>query len=187
MGPGRRTRRPRHRPIPQRTDHEDPPRRRRPLRPLAFVLTAGQAGDAPVFTGVMSRLCAPRQQGRLRTRPDMILADKAYSSRAIRDHLRKRGIRTVIPVPADQRGHRLRRGSQGAGHLPSTARRTSSATPSNAASTGSGNGAASPPATRRQPRSARPGSTLQASSSGPPGEVMLRSTGDAAHPGGSLD
>jgi transposase len=43
----------------------------------------------------------------------VVLADKAYSSRAIRAHLRKRGIRTVIPVPADQRGHRLRRGSQG--------------------------------------------------------------------------
>lgn len=34
-------------------------------------------------------------------------------SRAIRDHLRKRGIKTVIPAPADQRGHRLRRGSRG--------------------------------------------------------------------------
>lgn len=35
-----------------------------------------------------------------------------YSSRAIREHLRKRGIRAVIPIPADQRGHRLRRGSR---------------------------------------------------------------------------
>ncbi|GHG94527.1 hypothetical protein Srubr_35560 [Streptomyces rubradiris] len=43
----------------------------------------------------------------------MVLADKAYSSRAIREHLRKRGIRAVIPVPADQRSHRLRRGSRG--------------------------------------------------------------------------
>lgn len=43
----------------------------------------------------------------------MVLADKAYSSRAIREHLRKRGIRAVIPVPADQLGHRLRRGSRG--------------------------------------------------------------------------
>ncbi len=43
----------------------------------------------------------------------MVLADKAYSSRAIREHLRKRGIRAVIPVPADQQGHRLRRGSRG--------------------------------------------------------------------------
>ncbi len=43
----------------------------------------------------------------------MVLADKAYSSRAIREHLSKRGIRAVIPVPADQQSHRLRRGSQG--------------------------------------------------------------------------
>ncbi|MFC8360302.1 IS5 family transposase [Streptomyces griseorubiginosus] len=82
-------------------------------RPLAFVLTAGEAGDAPAFTDVMARLRVPRRRGRPRTRPDMVLADKAYSSRAIREHLRKRGIRAVIPVPADQRGHRLRRGSRG--------------------------------------------------------------------------
>ncbi|MFF5344057.1 IS5 family transposase [Streptomyces althioticus] len=82
-------------------------------RPLAFVLTAGQAGDAPAFTDVMARLRVPRRRGRPRTRPDLVLADKAYSSRAIREHLRKRGIRAVIPVPADQCRHRLRRGSRG--------------------------------------------------------------------------
>ncbi|MFD0214855.1 IS5 family transposase [Streptomyces hirsutus] len=82
-------------------------------RPLAFVLTAGQAGDAPAFTHVMARLRVPRRCGRPRTRPDVVLADKAYSSRAIREHLRKRGIRAVIPVSTDQRGHRLRRGIRG--------------------------------------------------------------------------
>lgn len=82
-------------------------------RPLAFVLTAGQAGDAPAFPEVMARLRVPRRRGRPRTRPDVVLADKAYSFRAIREHLRKRGIRAVIPVPADQRRHRLRRGSRG--------------------------------------------------------------------------
>lgn len=61
----------------------------------------------------MDQLCVPRQCGRPRTRPDTVLADKAYSSRAIRKHLRRRGIRAVIPVHADQQGHRLRRGSQG--------------------------------------------------------------------------
>ncbi|GGK32103.1 hypothetical protein GCM10011583_74850 [Streptomyces camponoticapitis] len=35
----------------------------------------------------------------------MVLADKAYSSRTLREHLRRRGIRAAIPVPADQRGH----------------------------------------------------------------------------------
>lgn len=61
----------------------------------------------------MTRLRVPRRRGRPRTRPEVVLADKAYSSRAIREHLRKRGIRAMIPVPADQRRHRLRRGSRG--------------------------------------------------------------------------
>ncbi len=43
----------------------------------------------------------------------MVLADKAYSSRVIREHLRRREIRAFIPVPADQQCHRLRRGSNG--------------------------------------------------------------------------
>lgn len=43
----------------------------------------------------------------------MIRGDKAYSSRAIRGHLRTRGIRAVIPEPDDQKGHRRRRGSHG--------------------------------------------------------------------------
>lgn len=55
-------------------------------RPLAFVLTAGQAGDAPAFTDVMARLRVPRRRGRPRTRPEVVLADKAYSPRAIRDY-----------------------------------------------------------------------------------------------------
>uniref|UniRef100_UPI0012FF4FDA transposase n=1 Tax=Streptomyces exfoliatus TaxID=1905 RepID=UPI0012FF4FDA len=44
-------------------------------------------------------------------------------SRAICDHLSKRGIRAVIPVPTDQRGHRLRRGRRG-GRAPAFDRET---------------------------------------------------------------
>ncbi|MFG3270003.1 IS5 family transposase [Streptomyces luteogriseus] len=83
-------------------------------RPLAFTVTAGQAGDAPAFETVMSRIRVPRTgPGRPRTRPLAVLADRAYSSRAIRSHLRRRGIRAVIPQPSDQIGHRLRRGRLG--------------------------------------------------------------------------
>lgn len=39
--------------------------------------------------------------------------EKAYSSRAIRMHLRRRGIRAVIPQPADQAANRKRLGSHG--------------------------------------------------------------------------
>jgi len=51
--------------------------------------------------------------GRPRTRPERVRADKAYSSRAIRRHLRRRRIVAVIPEPSDQQGHRKRRGSHG--------------------------------------------------------------------------
>lgn len=62
----------------------------------------------------MARIRVPRTGlGRPRTRPNAVLADRAYSSRAIRAHLRRRGIRAVIPQPSDQIGNRLRRGRQG--------------------------------------------------------------------------
>ncbi|MGP3968493.1 IS5 family transposase [Streptomyces sp. 6N223] len=83
-------------------------------RPLALRVTAGQAGDAPAFETVMAGIRVLRSgPGRPRTRPDAILADRAYSSRAIRNHFRRRGIRAVIPQPSDQVGHRLRRGRDG--------------------------------------------------------------------------
>ena len=41
------------------------------------------------------------------------MADKAYSSSAIRAHLRRRGITAVIPEPAGQKAGRLRRGRKG--------------------------------------------------------------------------
>nr|WP_272263154.1 IS5 family transposase [Streptomyces xanthophaeus] len=83
-------------------------------RPLAIVLTAGQADDAPTFNAVMAAIRVPRAaSGRPRTRPDTVIADRAYSSRAIRAHLRQRHVKAVIPQPTDQVRHRLRRGSCG--------------------------------------------------------------------------
>ncbi len=41
------------------------------------------------------------------------MTSKAYFSRAIRAHLRGRRIVAVIPEPADQQGHRKRRGTRG--------------------------------------------------------------------------
>ncbi len=65
----------------------------------------------PVLLGALR---IPRLgHGRARTRPDALLADKAYSSRAHRALLRRRGIKAVIPEPADQIANRKRRGSRG--------------------------------------------------------------------------
>ena len=51
--------------------------------------------------------------GRPRTRPGRVLGDKAYSSAAIRSHLRCRKVKATIPEPADQAKNRLKRGSRG--------------------------------------------------------------------------
>ena len=56
---------------------------------------------------------ARRGRGRPRTRPGRVLGDKAYSSTAIRAHLRRRGIKATIPEPSDQARNRQRRGSNG--------------------------------------------------------------------------
>ncbi len=78
------------------------------------VVTAGQRGDSPQFTTVLEHIRVPRSgRGRPRTRPDQVLADKAYSSQPNRTYLRRRSIRCVIPIKADQAAHRRSRGSRG--------------------------------------------------------------------------
>jgi len=54
--------------------------------------------------------CGP---GRPRTRPDHVLGDKGYSTKAIRAYLRRRGIPHTIPERRDQQANRHRRGSRG--------------------------------------------------------------------------
>ena len=51
--------------------------------------------------------------GRPRTRPDALIADKAYCAREHRLTLTARGIKVVIPERADQIRHRQNRGSAG--------------------------------------------------------------------------
>jgi transposase len=83
-------------------------------RPLVIALTAGQAGDSPMLKWLLGDLTVARLgPGRPRTRPDALLGDKAYSSRANRDLLRTKRVKTVIPQPADQIAHRKRRGTAG--------------------------------------------------------------------------
>jgi transposase len=83
-------------------------------KPLSIVLTAGQRGDSPQFVPVLAGIRVPRPGGgRPRTRPDRVLADKAYTSKANRAHLRRRGIKATIPSKADQDAHRKAKGSKG--------------------------------------------------------------------------
>jgi hypothetical protein len=96
----RRAGRSRARTLPRRAEHQGPSGRGGPCTPLAFTITAGQAGDAPGFEAVMARIRVPRTgPGRPRTRPTAVLAARAYSSRAIRGTERRRAVRDAALRP----------------------------------------------------------------------------------------
>lgn len=72
----------------------------------------GRPPTAPVRRGAGAGQGA-RLDRTPRTRPDAVAADKAYSSRANRAYLRRRGINAVIPEKTDQAANRKKRGSAG--------------------------------------------------------------------------
>jgi transposase len=82
--------------------------------PLSLLITAGQRGDSPQFAAVLERIRVPRRgPGRPRTRPNRVLADKAYSSKRNRAYLRRCHIPCTIPVKDDQAAYRRKRGAKG--------------------------------------------------------------------------
>ena len=84
-------------------------------RPLVHVTTAGQRHDSLAFGPLLKKLRVARRRrpGRPRTRPDRLLADKAYSNRKIRGELRRRRITATIPEKTDQQKARAAKGSAG--------------------------------------------------------------------------
>ncbi|MEV5778718.1 transposase [Streptomyces antimycoticus] len=81
---------------------------------MSLLITAGQRGDSPQFEPVLNAIGVPRgleSVGREAARRGC--EAKAYSSRANRSYLRRRGIRCTIPEPADQVRNRRRRGRGG--------------------------------------------------------------------------
>lgn len=83
-------------------------------RPLAAVITGGQRHDGAMLTQVLADVRVPRTgPGRPRTRPDAVIADKAYSAGVTRKALQRRGIKVVIPLKSDQIAARARKGSKG--------------------------------------------------------------------------
>lgn len=78
-------------------------------RALAFILTPGQTADTSMLTATMEQIRVVGAKGRPRTRPDRLMADKGYPSRANRAWLRDRGIPATIPERDDQIAHRRKR------------------------------------------------------------------------------
>src|SRR6266540_3065286 len=79
-------------------------------RPLSWALTGGNVNDTTMMTAILDDIRVPRKgKGRPRTRPDRVLADKGYPSKANRTWLRTRGIAATIPERDDQIAHRKKK------------------------------------------------------------------------------
>lgn len=83
-------------------------------RPLVCLLGPGNGGDSPMLALMLEHLrVARRGPGRPRTRPQRLIADSAYSSRANRQMMSARHIKVVIPERANHAANRKRKGSLG--------------------------------------------------------------------------
>lgn len=65
--------------------------------PLGAVVSAGHRHDSAFFAEVLDRVSVPQPKGRPRTRPEVVIADKGYDGSPIRNYLRSRAIKAVIP------------------------------------------------------------------------------------------
>jgi len=77
------------------------------VRPVALLLSPGQAGDNPRLVPLLGTLA---QAGH---RPAHLLGDKAYSHPSTRRELRRRKLRHTIPERRDQVERRRAKGSAG--------------------------------------------------------------------------
>ena len=83
-------------------------------RPLAMVITGGQRNDGAMLGEVLDDIRVPcTGPGRPRTRPDAVIADRAYTNGVNRRMLAGRGIKTVIPQKSTETDARKRKGSTG--------------------------------------------------------------------------
>lgn len=82
--------------------------------PISVLLTPGQAGDNPQLLALLDQISVRRPgPGRPRSRPEAVLADKAYSHPSTRQALRARRVRFTSPERADQIARRKAQGSAG--------------------------------------------------------------------------
>ncbi|MEU9114863.1 transposase [Streptomyces sp. NPDC048483] len=86
------------RPLPRRTDHQNPSCFGGPVPPAVPARHAGTAsGLHTVRRGHGQDRRSPHRAGPTRRTPESVGADKAYSNRAVRAYLRRCGIRHVNP------------------------------------------------------------------------------------------
>lgn len=69
-------------------------------KPLTFVLSGGERHEAAFFEPLLELGWGKLDvRGRSERRPERVVGDKGYSYDRIRDHLERRGVEAVIPLP----------------------------------------------------------------------------------------
>lgn len=81
--------------------------------PLAMVVTGGQRNDGVMLKDTLEDIYVPRPTGRPRTTPEVVLADRGYTSGVNRRYLRAHHIKMVIPQKTNEIAARQKKGSQG--------------------------------------------------------------------------
>lgn len=71
--------------------------------PLNIVLSPGQAHESQFALRLLDGIGVQRQNGSMKRRGHVVLADKAYSGHVLRSELKKRGIKTVIPRKSNEK------------------------------------------------------------------------------------
>jgi transposase len=74
-----------------------------------MAISSGAAHDSKYFTEVMRQVRIPGKIGRPRNKPREVVADKGYDAGHLRQYLRKRNIKAMIPEKKLRKGTRRRK------------------------------------------------------------------------------
>ena len=78
--------------------------------PIGLHVASAQPHESQLADATLATVRVPQPRGRPRTRPQELVADKAYDSQAFRRSLRRRGIKPTIPTFARRDRKRPKRG-----------------------------------------------------------------------------
>ena len=78
--------------------------------PIGLHVASARPHESRLAEPTLATIRVPRWRGRPRTRPQELVADKAYDSQAFRRYLRRRGIKPTIPPFARRHRPRPKRG-----------------------------------------------------------------------------
>lgn len=71
--------------------------------PLNIVLSPGQAHESQFALRLLDGVGIQRQNGSMKRRGYAVLADKAYSGHALRNELKRKGLKVVIPRKSNEK------------------------------------------------------------------------------------